>query len=81
MWNLISDFCSINGWHPAVIKCDGSGGNNPGATRILTIGEAGGPEIHEELQKFDADKMTYRYKINKIDNTVVPVTTYSVFSP
>ena len=79
VWNLISDFCSIAEWHPAVITCDGSGGNDPGATRILTIGETGGPEIHEELQKFDAEKMTYKYKITKTDNAVVPVTTYSAF--
>ena len=79
VWNLISDFCSIAEWHPAVIECDGSGGNNPGAKRILTIGEADGPKIHEELQKFDADKMTYKHKITKTDNTVVPVTTYSAF--
>ncbi len=79
VWNSISDFCSIAQWHPAVVECSGSGGNIPGATRILTIGEIGGPQIHEELQKHDADKMTYKYKITKTDNSVVPVTTYSAF--
>ena len=76
VWDLISDFCSIAEWHPAVVECEGCGGNEPGATRILTIGEA---QIHEELQKFDPDKMTYKYKITQTDNAVVPVTTYSAF--
>mgnify|MGYP001401639362 CR=1 FL=1 len=79
VWDLISDFCAIAEWHPAIVECDGNGGNTPGATRVLTIGEAGGPEIHEELQKFDTDKMTYKYKITKTNNAVLPVITYSSF--
>ncbi len=79
VWDLISDFCSIAEWHPAVVDCEGDGGKEPGATRVLTIGEPGGPQIHEELQKFDHDKMTYKYKITQTDNTVTPVTTYSAF--
>jgi hypothetical protein len=79
VWDLISDFCAIAEWHPAVVECEGQGGNTPGATRRLTIGEPGGPEIHEELQKFDNDKMTYKYKITQTDDAVLPVTTYSAF--
>lgn len=77
VWDLISDFCSIAEWHPLVAECEGKGGNEPGATRVLEIGEPGGPRIHEELQKFDVDKMTYQYKITQTDNAVLPVTTYS----
>ena len=79
VWDQISDFCAIETWHPAVVSCEGSGDNTPGATRVLTIGDADGPKIHEELQKFEPDKMTYKYKITKTDNAVVPVTTYSAF--
>ena len=79
VWGIMSDFCSIQQWHPAVVKCEGSGGNEPGATRVLTIGAEGGPQIHEELQKFDADNMTMKYKIKKTDMSVLPVTTYSAF--
>lgn len=79
VWDMISDFCSIAEWHPAVIECEGQGGNEPGATRVLTIAEPGGPEIREELQKFDMEKMTYKYKITKTDDAVLPVTTYSSF--
>lgn len=79
VWEAICDFCSIAAWHPAVVQCDGPGGIEPGTARVLTVGEAGGPQIHEELQKFDAGKMTYKYKITKTDNAVLPVITYSAF--
>jgi hypothetical protein len=79
VWKLIADFCSIENWHPAIVVCNGQGGNEPGATRTLIIGEADGPQIGEELQKYDAEKMTYKYKITKTDNAVLPVTTYSAF--
>lgn len=77
VWALISDFCAIEKWHPAVAKCEGKGGNDIGATRVLSIGEATGPQIHEELLKYDAETMSYKYKITQTDNTVLPVTTYS----
>ena len=52
----------------------------PVGTRTLTVGSEGGPQIKEELREFDAEKMTYKYKITKIDNTVLPVISYSSFS-
>ena len=81
VWALIENFCAIPDWHPAVhsAECDASKGLEVGATRILTIGEEGGPQIHEELQKFDAEKRMMKYKISKTDNNVLPVTTYSAF--
>jgi len=78
-WQAIADFCSIETWHPAVVACEGTGSNEPGATRILRIGSVDGPQIHEELQKYDPDKMMMKYKITKTDNAVIPVTTYSAF--
>lgn len=79
VWGLVADFCSIRQWHPGVHECVGEGGNEPGAKRTLIIGADDGPQIHEELLKYDADKMTYKYKIKKTDNAVLPVTTYSSF--
>lgn len=77
VWDMLADFCAIEQWHPAVAKCEGDGGNEIGVTRVLYIGAADGPQIHEELQKFDAEKMSMKYKITKTDNAVLPVTTYS----
>ena len=79
VWSLVADFCSIKTWHPGVVACTGEGGNEPGATRVITVGSADGPQIHEELLKFDADKMSYKYKITKTVMEVLPVTTYSSF--
>ena len=79
VWAIIADFCAISTWHPAVVKCVGTGGNEVGARRVLTIGKDGGAQIEEELQMYDADKMIYKYRITKTDVTVLPVTTYSSF--
>lgn len=79
VWALIADFCSIEKWHPAVVACEGPGGSEPGTARVLTVGAADGPQIHEELQKFDAEKMVLKYKITQTDNAVIPVITYSAF--
>lgn len=79
VWGLVADFCSIEEWHPGVVDCAGTGGNEVGAKRVLTIGQADGPKIEEELQLYDAQKMTYKYRITKTDVTVLPVATYSAF--
>ncbi len=79
VWDLISDFCSIAQWHPSVVACEGRGTNEPGAIRALTISGLDGPRIHEELPKFDANKMTYKDKITPTDNSVLAVSTYSSF--
>lgn len=79
VWSLIADFCSISKWHPGVAKCESEGGNKVGALRTVTIGKADGPKIIEELQIYDAAKMTYKYKIKKTDVSVLPVATYAAF--
>ncbi len=56
-----------------------TGGNAPGATRVLTLNADGGPQVSEELQQYDAGKMTYKYRITKTAMEVLPVTTYSAF--
>jgi carbon monoxide dehydrogenase subunit G len=79
VWAMVRAFCSIKDWHPGVYSCTGAGGEDVGATRVLTIGDANGPQIHEELLKHDDEKMSYKYKITKTANDVLPVTTYSSF--
>ena len=79
VWEMVADFCSIAAWHPAVVKCDGSGGNTAGASRVLTLAVDGAPQVHEELIKYDADGMSYKYKITQTAMEVLPVTTYSAF--
>jgi carbon monoxide dehydrogenase subunit G len=79
VWALIGDFCTIDKWAPGIVKSDCQGGNEVGASRVLTIGQDGGAQIAEELQKYDAAAMSMKYKITKTDMAVLPVTTYSSF--
>ena len=79
VWALIADFCSIAKWHPAIANCVADGGNAVGGKRTLNIGKKDGPQIVEELLLYDIASMTYKYKILKTDNAVLPVTTYASF--
>lgn len=75
VWAVISEFCSIKDWHPAIKDCEAKGGTEAGASRVLTLD--GGGKIHEEMLQYNADKMMYKYKITEVDVKVLPVTTYS----
>jgi len=76
VWAAIGNFQDF-AWHPAIHSTTGEGGNAIDATRVLTLGEAGGPTIAEVLYKYDADKMTYSYRITDVKVEVLPVTNYS----
>ncbi len=57
IWEMISDFCSIQDWHPAVEQCDESeeGGDT---YRVLTL--KGGGKIKEKLVDHDDESYTYQ---------------------
>lgn len=76
VWAVIGNFDDMS-WHPAVFSTDGTGGNAIDATRRLTLGQEGGPTIDEILYKYDAEKMTYSYRITEVLVEVLPVTNYS----
>lgn len=77
VWAALKGFCSIDNWHPAVAACE-SKGEGKGATRVLTLGEAGsGKTIDEEMTAYDEAKMIFKYKITKVDPAVLPVSTYA----
>lgn len=73
VWAVIGNFQDMS-WHPAVAKTEGSGGNEAGATRVLTL-QSGG-KINEKLTKYDADGKSMGYEITEVDVKVVPVTNY-----
>ncbi|GAW86130.1 mxaD protein [Bathymodiolus platifrons methanotrophic gill symbiont] len=60
IWDVIKNFDDMS-WHPGIKSTDGTGGNEKGATRVLTL--AGGGTITEFLKKYDAKKMSFTYKI------------------
>jgi hypothetical protein len=74
VWKTIGNFQDMS-WHPAVAKLEGSGGNDPNATRTLTLTSGG--TIEEKLISNDPAKMIYKYEITKVDPKVLPVNNYS----
>ena len=76
VWEAIGDFQDMS-WLPLVHSTQGEGGNEIDATRTLTLGEEGGPTIDEILYKYDAEKMTYSYRIEEVAVETLPVTNYS----
>ena len=74
VWSVIGDFQNMS-WHTAVTSTTGEGGNQPGATRTLTLG--GGGQIFEVLEQYDGDKHALFYRIEQVDVKVLPVTNYS----
>ncbi|WP_417211244.1 SRPBCC family protein [Antarctobacter sp.] len=76
VWAAIGNFQDMS-WHPAVFETAGAGGNAIDATRVLTLGQAGGPTISEILYKHSDEKMSYSYRITEVAVEVLPVTNYS----
>lgn len=75
VWNVVKDFGNMQRWHPAVVDSVANGGNEPGATRTLTL--AGGQELEERLEKFSDEKMNFSYRIAEDNVEALPVTNYS----
>ena len=74
VWAAIGNFQDMS-WLAGVSKTEGEKGNEIGATRRLTLGP--GATVDEELYKYDADMMTYSYRITAVDVKVLPVNNYS----
>lgn len=74
VWKVVGNFQDAS-WIPVVEKTEGKGGNEPKATRTLTL--KGGATVEEELAKYDAEKKSYMYRIDKVDVKVLPVNDYS----
>ena len=62
-----------------MVSQTGEGGNEIDATRQLYLSDQGadGPTIDEVLYKYDAEKMTYTYRITEVAVEVLPVTNYA----
>jgi carbon monoxide dehydrogenase subunit G len=63
VWDIIKNFDDMS-WLPAVQSTSGKGGNEKGATRVLTLKSGG--TITEELKKYDDAGKTYAYKITEM---------------
>lgn len=74
VWAVIGNFQDAS-WIPVVAKTEGTGGNDKGATRTLTLQNGG--KIEEVLDVYDAEGKSYGYEIPKADVKVLPVNDYS----
>lgn len=74
VWAVIGNFQDMS-WHPAFAKTEGTGGNEAGATRKLTL--ASGGTIDEKLIKHSDEDRSLAYEITAVDVKVVPVSNYS----
>lgn len=74
VWPIIRNFGAMDQWHPAVVRTMLNGGNTPGATRVLVLGN--GAEVHEELTKYSSKAMSMSYIITRVDPKVLPVKNY-----
>ncbi|NOQ14903.1 MAG: SRPBCC family protein [Methyloprofundus sp.] len=60
VWERLKEFGAVE-WLPMVATSNAKGGNEKGATRVLTFKSGG--SITEELKKYNVKKMSYAYKI------------------
>lgn len=74
VWKVVGNF-QDGSWIPVVEKTEGQGGNDKDATRTLTLKD--GATVKETLTKYDAEKMSFAYRITEVDVKVLPVTNYS----
>jgi mxaD protein len=75
VWAKVRDFGRLAEWNPAVVKSEGTGGNAPGAKRVLTL--KNGETIEESLDTYDEAKHEYRYRLAKENLKALPVSSYS----
>ena len=74
VWSVISEYCAIKDWHPAIDECESDGGNEAKTIRTLTLGN--GEILREELLKYNPEKMMYQYMFKEPNLKAVPVSSY-----
>jgi mxaD protein len=57
VWGIIKDFAKISDWNPAVSKSEGTGGNENGATRTITLKTG---ELQEGLDYYSEKEMNVK---------------------
>lgn len=66
VWEVIKNYDDMS-WHPSIKSVKADGGNNKGATRVLTLSNGG--TITEEMKAYNDAKMSYKYKITDMSST------------
>lgn len=75
VWGIVKDFGNVGDWNTALSKSVGTGGNDNGATRVITLKSGG--ELQEGLDYYSDKEMTYLYRLGKEKVDVFPVSSYT----
>lgn len=73
VWGLISDFCSIADWNPAVTACAADKADQPGTIRTITL--ESGQALREKLIKKVPDMMRISYRLIEANVEAIPINT------
>ena len=76
VWARVGRFGDM-AWHPAIHSTENPGGEMVGAVRVLTLGDAHGPTVTEELVARSDEARRYAYRILAVDPSVLPVVNYT----
>ena len=75
IWPMIKNFATPHKWHPAFVSTEAQGGNEVGATRVISLGN--GAKLYERLTRYSSKAMTMNYVITKVSPPdAVPVENY-----
>lgn len=73
VWAALKEFGDVS-WNPAITKVAASGGNEPGATRTITLKTG---ELVEGLDEYNDKDMSYGYRLSTENVQAFPVSFYS----
>lgn len=74
VWGIISDYCSIKDWNPAVTACESDNGNENDSTRTITL--ENGQQMQEKLIKYNPENTMYQYMLLKPNVDALPINTH-----
>ena len=74
VWKVLGSFGGIADWQPLVKSVATTGGDTPGAERVLTLAKG---QIAEGLDEYDAPARRYGYRMSKENIEALPVSFYT----
>jgi mxaD protein len=75
VWKVVGDFAGFAAWNPQVLKVTVDKGSEADSTRHVTL--KNGAELVDSMDFYDADNMTYGYRLMNEDAQKFPVSFYS----